>query len=98
MINTGGDLRGHLRGFLHDLYMSVGRKLLLIKYLRPQTGFSCALRFFPYVVLRDIFLLCLRSLYIAASLFLNHKNVLQCHKSQIILSIAIAYFFDPRIR
>lgn len=38
VINTGGDLRGHLRGLLHDLYMSVGGELLLIKHLGPQTA------------------------------------------------------------
>lgn len=30
MKNTGGDLKGHLRGVLHDLYMSVGSETLLI--------------------------------------------------------------------
>lgn len=40
MINTGGDLRGHLRGLLHDLYMSRERTPLLIK--TPQDSNSYA--------------------------------------------------------
>lgn len=40
----GGDLRGYLRGFLHDLYMSVGRETLNKLSPRPRAVlclFSC---------------------------------------------------------